>query len=197
MNTTTLVIVGVIVLAVIIVLALVLGRSRGLRRPKLRELTPEARDRYGSQWDKVEARFVDDPEGAVREADSILMGMLRERDGDQRDGEEDASADHEPRAARRVGSQPDRHLDQVGGECGQRKQEADRRVGEVQVAANERQGGVLQPEDQLVDQLDGEPGEHEPVESRSTSKHWFQRSGCIRARQEDRPLGRSSLLLRD
>jgi len=80
MNTTTLVIVGVIVLAVIIVLALVLGRSRGLGRPKLKELTPEARDRYGAQWDKVEARFVDDPEGAVREADSILMGMLRERE---------------------------------------------------------------------------------------------------------------------
>ena len=28
----------------------------------------------------MEARFVDDPEGAVREADSILMGMLRERE---------------------------------------------------------------------------------------------------------------------
>jgi len=86
MNTTTLVIVGVIVLAVIIVLAIVsFGRSRGLGRPKLKELTPEARDRYGAQWDKVEARFVDDPEGAVREADSILMGLLREREHPMRE----------------------------------------------------------------------------------------------------------------
>ena len=82
MNTTTLVIVGVIVLAVIVIaiIAAVMRSRGGLGRPKLRELTPEARDRYGAQWDKVEARFVDDPEGAVREADSILMGLLRERE---------------------------------------------------------------------------------------------------------------------
>ncbi|HZQ49277.1 MAG TPA: hypothetical protein VFB69_03115 [Candidatus Dormibacteraeota bacterium] len=81
MNTTTLVIIGVVVVAVILILALVLGRNRGgLGKPKLRDLTPEARDRYGAQWDRVEARFVDDPEGAVREADSILMGLLRERE---------------------------------------------------------------------------------------------------------------------
>jgi len=79
MDTTTLVIVGVVVLAVIL-LILVIGRSRGLAKPRLKALTPEARDRYGAQWDKVESRFVDDPEGAVREADSILMGMLRERE---------------------------------------------------------------------------------------------------------------------
>ena len=81
MNTTTLVIIGVVIVAVIVVLALVLGRMRGgLGKPKLKDLTPEARDRYGSQWDRVEARFVDDPAGAVKEADSILMGMLRERE---------------------------------------------------------------------------------------------------------------------
>lgn len=82
MDSTTLVIIGVIVLAVIVVLLVVAGmRSRGgLGRPKLAPLSVEARDRYGAQWDKVEARFVDDPEGAVREADSILMGLLRERE---------------------------------------------------------------------------------------------------------------------
>lgn len=86
MNTTTLVIIGVVVLAVIVILALVIGRTRGgLGRPKLRELSPEARDRYGAQWDRVESRFVDDPEGAVREADSILMGLLREREHPMRE----------------------------------------------------------------------------------------------------------------
>jgi hypothetical protein len=81
MSTTTLVIVGVIVVAVILIVALVVGMTRGgIGKPKLKALTPEARDRYGAQWDRVEARFVDDPEGAVREADSILMGLLRERE---------------------------------------------------------------------------------------------------------------------
>ena len=86
MNTTTLVIIGIVVVAVIVILALVIGRTRGgLGRPKLRELSPEARDRYGAQWDRVESRFVDDPEGAVREADSILMGLLREREHPMRE----------------------------------------------------------------------------------------------------------------
>jgi hypothetical protein len=81
MSTTILVIVGVIVVALIVIgLIAAFARGRGLGHPKLKPLSPEARDRYGAQWDKVEARFVDDPEGAVREADSILMGMLRERE---------------------------------------------------------------------------------------------------------------------
>ena len=80
-TTTILVIVGVIVVALIVVGLIVAAvRGRGIAGPKLRPLSPEARDRYGAQWDKVEARFVDDPEGAVREADSILMGLLRERE---------------------------------------------------------------------------------------------------------------------
>jgi hypothetical protein len=86
MSTTTLVITGVIVVAVIVVLAVVLARSRGaLGGPQLKPLSPEARDRFGAQWDRVEARFVDDPEGAVREADSILMSMLREREHPMRE----------------------------------------------------------------------------------------------------------------
>lgn len=80
-TTTILVIVGVIVVALIVVGVIVAAvRSRGLGGPRLKALSPEARDRYGAQWDKVEARFVDDPQGAVREADSILMGLLRERE---------------------------------------------------------------------------------------------------------------------
>jgi hypothetical protein len=81
MSTTILLIVGVIVVALIVIGVIAFAmRSRGLGGPRLKELSPEARDRYGDQWDKVEARFVDDPEGAVREADSILMGLLRERE---------------------------------------------------------------------------------------------------------------------
>ena len=86
MNSTTLVIVGAVVLVVLIAMvAIGLSRSRGLGRPKLKALAPEARDRYGAQWDRVEAHFVDDPEAAVREADSILMGLLREREHSMRE----------------------------------------------------------------------------------------------------------------
>jgi hypothetical protein len=80
MTTTTIVILGVIVLAVILLMIFALGRSRGLGRPHLKPLSDEARDRYATQWDRIEARFVDAPEEAVREADSVLMGMLRERE---------------------------------------------------------------------------------------------------------------------
>ena len=100
MDTTTLVIIGVVIVAIILILALVLGRARGgLGKPKLKDLTPEARDRYGSQWDRVEARFVDDPEGAVREADSILMGLLREREHPMREDQLPAKM----RKARKLG----------------------------------------------------------------------------------------------
>ena len=79
MSSTVIVILGVIVVAVILLMIMAMGRSRGGRRPQLTPLSPEARDRYAGQWDKVEARFVEAPEEAVREADSILMGLLRER----------------------------------------------------------------------------------------------------------------------
>jgi hypothetical protein len=79
MSSTVIVILGVIVVAVILLMIMAVGRSRGVRRPQLTPLSPEARDRYAVQWDRVEARFVEAPEEAVREADSILMGLLRER----------------------------------------------------------------------------------------------------------------------
>ncbi len=79
MSTTTIVILGVIVLAVILLAMLAMGRA-GANRPRLKPLAPEALDRYGSQWDRIEARFVDAPEEAVREADGLLTSMLRERE---------------------------------------------------------------------------------------------------------------------
>ena len=101
-STTALVIVGMIVLAVIIliVVGLVARMRGGFGGPKLKPLTPEARDRYGAQWDRVEARFVDDPAGAVRESDSILMGLLREREHPM--GEDQLPA--RMKKARRLGS---------------------------------------------------------------------------------------------
>src|SRR5207245_9530594 len=44
-----------------------------------RLLAPDSRDRYASDWDEVETKFVDAPEQAVREAEALVMSVLRER----------------------------------------------------------------------------------------------------------------------
>jgi hypothetical protein len=45
----------------------------------IRPLTPAARDRYALRWEEVQARFVDDPEGAVGAADNLIQQVMRER----------------------------------------------------------------------------------------------------------------------
>jgi hypothetical protein len=55
--------------------------SREKRRERLdiRDLTPEARRRYAASWQQAQARFVDHPSQAVREADDLVMGVMRDR----------------------------------------------------------------------------------------------------------------------
>jgi hypothetical protein len=45
----------------------------------IRPLSPAARDGYVSLWEKTQARFVDDPEGAIEEADDLIQQVMRER----------------------------------------------------------------------------------------------------------------------
>src|SRR3979411_3043874 len=78
MDTTALVVIGLAVLVIVLVLML----ARGGRRVNHADLVPlavESRDRYLTEWDRIETRFVDAPEEAVREADSVVMSVLRER----------------------------------------------------------------------------------------------------------------------
>lgn len=79
MDTGTLVTILVIALVVIVLLFLVRAAGVGRRRPQLRPLPAESRDRYISEWDEVETKFVDSPEQAVREAEALVMSVLRER----------------------------------------------------------------------------------------------------------------------
>jgi hypothetical protein len=79
MDTGTLVTILVIALAVLVVLFLVRAAGVGLRRPKLRDLPPESRERYITEWDAIETKFIDAPEQAVREAESLVLSVLRER----------------------------------------------------------------------------------------------------------------------
>src|SRR5690349_11014413 len=49
------------------------------RRSNLRPLPEESRDRYARSWRGVENRFIDDPAGAVQEADRVVVMMLSEQ----------------------------------------------------------------------------------------------------------------------
>lgn len=79
MDTGTLVTILVIALAAVVLLFLIRAAGVGLRRPQLRPLPAESRDRYVEEWDEIEMKFVDSPEQAVREAEALVMSVLRER----------------------------------------------------------------------------------------------------------------------
>lgn len=77
MSHTALTILIVAIIAAIVIIAIVFAATRN--RVRLRELPPESKDRYLRSWQAVEARFIDSPEEAVREADRIAVGVLSER----------------------------------------------------------------------------------------------------------------------
>jgi hypothetical protein len=79
MDTGTLVTFLVVALIVVVLLLLLRAAGVGRRRPQLRPLPAESRDRYLSDWDEIETKFVDAPEQAVREAEALVMSVLRER----------------------------------------------------------------------------------------------------------------------
>jgi hypothetical protein len=64
---------------------------------ELRPLSPEARDRYVRRWQSTQARFVDDPKGAVAEADALVQDVMQERGYPAKDFDRrvsDISVDH-------------------------------------------------------------------------------------------------------
>jgi len=73
--------------------------ARAKRRDELeiRPLTTAATLRYREEWQRVQARFVDDPGGAVQTADSLIQSVMRERGYPVDDFEQraaDVSVDH-------------------------------------------------------------------------------------------------------
>ena len=46
---------------------------------ELKPLSQEARERYLQQWQVTQGRFVDDPTGAVSEADDLVQRVMRDR----------------------------------------------------------------------------------------------------------------------
>src|SRR6185369_13487014 len=70
----TVVVVAVVALIVIGVIAALAGR-----RTRMRHLSDESKMRYAQAWRAVEAKFVDDPAAAVRDADALAVSIYRER----------------------------------------------------------------------------------------------------------------------
>jgi hypothetical protein len=73
--------------------------ARRKRRQKLdiRPLTPAARQRYGEEWKNTQAKFVDSPSAAVRQADTLVIAVMRDRGYPMEDFEQrsaDVSVDH-------------------------------------------------------------------------------------------------------
>ena len=72
-------------------------RSSRRRQLDIRELSPEAREQYAQLWRDAQARFVDVPADAVRDADTLLSSVMRERGYPIADFEQraaDVSVDH-------------------------------------------------------------------------------------------------------
>jgi hypothetical protein len=74
-------------------------RAREERREQLdiRPLPTAARERYVDEWQRVQALFVDDPQGAVHDGDMLIQSVMRDRgypvdDFEQRSA--DVSVDH-------------------------------------------------------------------------------------------------------
>ena len=119
MDTTTMIILGLVVLALIVLLVWASARNKARQAEKrdelrerfgpeydravqehgsekeaanrlgdvaktrdkleIRELSPEQRDRYASDWMEVQAAFVDAPDAAVRDADRLVGSVMRDR----------------------------------------------------------------------------------------------------------------------
>ena len=63
----------------------------------LRPLSPESRERYVRRWQSTQSRFVDDPKGAVAEADRLVQDVMQERGYPTKDFDRrvaDISVDH-------------------------------------------------------------------------------------------------------
>jgi hypothetical protein len=74
-----------------------LERQKQHDKLDIRPLAPESRDRYVRRWRSTQTRFVDDPKGAVAEADRLVQDVMQERGYPTKDFDRrvaDISVDH-------------------------------------------------------------------------------------------------------
>jgi hypothetical protein len=73
------------------------ARARRVEKLHIRPLEPSRAARFNDAWRRIQAQFVDDPEGAVTEADRLVGEVMTERGYPMADFEQrvaDISVDH-------------------------------------------------------------------------------------------------------
>jgi len=73
------------------------ARQKRMEKFHIHSLSGQERDRFAGQWHDVQARFVDDPAGSIREADRLVCDVMTARGYPMSDFErraEDLSVDH-------------------------------------------------------------------------------------------------------
>ena len=55
------------------------ARQRRMDRIPIHPLPPQVRDRFAARWHDVQALFVDDPPGAIRDADALVNEAMQAR----------------------------------------------------------------------------------------------------------------------
>ncbi len=73
------------------------ARETRVQRMHIEELPAGARDRYTEEWRTVQTRFVDQPREALKQADSLVENVMRDRGYPMNDFEQraaDISPDH-------------------------------------------------------------------------------------------------------
>jgi hypothetical protein len=72
-------------------------REKRMEKIHVRPLSTAEHDRFADQWHEIQARFVDDPAGSIREADRLVYDVMLARGYPMADFEhraEDISVDH-------------------------------------------------------------------------------------------------------
>jgi hypothetical protein len=74
-----------------------LKREKRVEKLNIRELSPADRDAFADEWQKVQARFVDDPERSIALADALVAEVMKARGYPVQDFEQraaDISVEH-------------------------------------------------------------------------------------------------------
>jgi hypothetical protein len=72
-------------------------REERVKEYEIKPLSAEQRDRYVAKWKETQGEFVDDPSGAIAQADSLVQDVMGERGypmGDFQQRSADVSVDH-------------------------------------------------------------------------------------------------------
>src|SRR5690242_5467379 len=72
-------------------------REKRVKELDIRPLDPAARDRYAGQWTAIQQQFVDSPQNAIAEAQTLIAALMNERGYPTEDTEQimaDLSVDH-------------------------------------------------------------------------------------------------------